>query len=386
MPRLRILMVDHDQDSRDRMAVMVGKAFPSSSALAAENAARALEMFKTLECDCAVIDHVLPDDEGLDLARKFLSQIPNFPVVLLTPDYDNGLGDRAIEAGLAGHISKSRITSGSLRRLIDRAMRLTEQRKLIDSQHTDIENFAHSLAHDFKQPLRQISTFVRLIGEELGQDASPSLRKHLQFLRQSSKRLTALVDVMVDYTLLSKPVECATVQLSKVVREAAATLKDYIAEHHGRVKIVGDQEFHGHPILMVNVLRNLIVNGLKYNQSAMPEVIINARLVGNDCEITVSDNGIGIDEEFQESIFSPLVRLHTQEQHKGTGLGLAVVRKALAKQGGFIRCRSTPGKGSTFMVTMKRPLVEIAGDIGAVEVPTPPAPCLIEYRSVEFAI
>jgi signal transduction histidine kinase len=108
----------------------------------------------------------------------------------------------------------------------------------------------------------------------------------------------------------------------------------------------------GNQTLMVQVLQNLIVNGLKYNKSPIPRVEITVVAEADAYAIDVADNGIGIDAEYLTEIFKPLSRLHTSSEYAGSGLGLTLARKAILAQGGAIWCESTPGFGSVFHIRL----------------------------------
>jgi signal transduction histidine kinase len=101
---------------------------------------------------------------------------------------------------------------------------------------------------------------------------------------------------------------------------------------------------------MIQVLQNLVVNGIHYNRSAAPRVELTVRRDGKSWVIDVSDNGIGIDAEYLSEIFKPLIRLHAASEYAGSGLGLTLARKAMLAQKGEIWCSSTLGRGSVFHV------------------------------------
>ncbi len=109
---------------------------------------------------------------------------------------------------------------------------------------------------------------------------------------------------------------------------------------------------------MRQLFQNLLSNALKYHRSGIaPEVRVGSRMVSSGssdemCEITVSDNGIGFDEQFLAKIFLPFQRLHGPGAYEGTGMGLAICRKIVERHGGTITAKSTPGEGATFMVTL----------------------------------
>jgi signal transduction histidine kinase len=108
-----------------------------------------------------------------------------------------------------------------------------------------------------------------------------------------------------------------------------------------------------HSVTLAQILFNLINNGLKfYPPDESPHVDVNARREGGTIVISVRDEGIGIAPQHQERIFQVFERLHTADSYPGTGIGLAIVKRGIARMGGTVRVESAPGKGSTFYLSL----------------------------------
>jgi len=247
---------------------------------------------------------------------------------------------------------KSRLSAGSMRRVLEHAIQTMAHRRTIDAQREDIETFAFALAHDVKQPLRQISAFSELLAAEIEPHQTADAAKFLGFIRSASARLTDLVDTMLDYAMLNQSVSFEDLDVDALTRNVCLTLTDYIEERGGEVEIDADLKVFGNKAMLSQVLQNLIINGLKYNYSPTPKVSIHVSVEDGVPDILVEDNGIGIEAQYLSEIFKPLRRLHNKDQFTGTGLGLAVVRKAVTAQNGSISCRSEPGQGSQFVVRL----------------------------------
>jgi signal transduction histidine kinase len=107
------------------------------------------------------------------------------------------------------------------------------------------------------------------------------------------------------------------------------------------------------PVLLRQIFQNLISNAAKFNRAPRKRIELGWRPVGeHDCELYVRDNGLGIDPRYSEQIFQIFQRLHTKQEYEGTGIGLAIVKKAVSRMGGTVHVTSTPGEGSTFFVTL----------------------------------
>jgi signal transduction histidine kinase len=346
------LFVDDDPLFRDLLRNIAEEAFPGADIVTLEDATTVAEVCALKTFDCVVLDHNMPGVTGFETAKCLRRAFPYLPIILITGAGDEMLAARALKGGVNDYIPKSRLSAGSMRRVLEYAMETMSQRRIIDAQREDLETFAFALAHDIKQPLRQISTFSDLLAAEIELDEKPDAAKFLRFIRSASGRLTDLIDAMLDYSIQSQLVSVEDVDLDALIRDVCLSLNNYIEEREGRIDIQADFNLVANKALLAQILQNLIINGLKYNRSPTPTVSIKVALEGDYCGIVVQDNGIGIEDQYLSEIFKPLRRLHNNDQFTGTGLGLAVVRKAVIAQKGSITCRSELGTGTQFVVKL----------------------------------
>jgi signal transduction histidine kinase len=348
-----LLVVDDTQAERELIADILGVVFPQANVRQAAHPALAMPMCEAEEFDCAILDYNMPDTDGVALAGQLRASFPYLPLILMTSFGDEMLAAEALHSGASDYIPKSRITEEAIQRTVDRSIHLSRQARLIDEQRAEIENFAYALAHDFKQPIRQITTFSQLIGEELGGSVDDAVRQHLTFLGDAAFRLARLVDVMSQYTLLNQPPALADVDLSSVLAGVRGSLAPYLAERGAEfVAPTSPAIIRGNEPLLTQALQNLVMNGLHYNRSAVPRVEVSVQSHPDHWMIEIADNGIGIENEYLTEIFKPLVRLHPSSEFAGTGLGLTLARKAVLAQKGAISCESTIGRGSVFRVRL----------------------------------
>jgi light-regulated signal transduction histidine kinase (bacteriophytochrome) len=225
-----------------------------------------------------------------------------------------------------------------------------DQARVISQQRNELENFAYALAHDFKQPIRQIITFSELISSALCID---EIKQHLSYLSTAAERLGKLVDVMTQYTLLNQPPELSDVDLNTVFSAVRDSLGYFMAEHGGELILSSPAPvLRANETLMIQVVQNLIVNGMLYNRSAHPTVEVSFERDGDKWIVNIRDDGIGINSQYLADIFMPLIRLHNASEFPGSGLGLTLARKAILAQDGAIWCESVPGCGSVFHIRL----------------------------------
>ena len=347
-----LLFVDDDPLFRDIMRLFAEEAYPAARIVCLEHATGVAALCAQQTFDCVVLDHNLPGVSGFDTAKSLRQAFPYLPIVLVTGAGDEMLAASALKEGVNDYIPKARLSAPVLRRVCGHVIQEMSQRMIIDRQREDLETFAFALAHDIKQPLRQISIFSDLLMAQIEPEPTGDAATFLRFIQSASGRLAELVDTMLDYAVVSQAVSYADVHLGSVAEEVCASLKNYVEERNGRVEIAADFCLFANKALLAQILQNLVINGLKYNYSTVPTVSIQIAAGNGHCDIMVQDNGIGIEEQYLTDIFKPLRRLHTKDEFTGTGLGLAIVRKAVLAQNGSISCRSEPGRGAQFVVTL----------------------------------
>ena len=138
-----------------------------------------------------------------------------------------------------------------------------------------------------------------------------------------------------------------------MVRGVLSDLETRIRETGGRVEAGKLPTLDADSTQMRQLFQNLIGNALKFHRAGeSPVVRVRGRVEGGEAEVVVEDNGIGFDEKYVDRIFGVFQRLHGRTEYAGTGVGLAICRKVVERHGGRIAVRSTPGKGSTFIVTL----------------------------------
>jgi signal transduction histidine kinase len=353
MKPLSILVVDDSGAERELMTLVLLAAFPTLDVRQCADPVAAEQMCHEERFDCVLLDYNMPVLDGLALANQLRASDAYLPIILLTNVGDETLAAAAFRCGVSDYLPKSRVSAHSIGRTVERAIQACRQTRVIDEQREELENFAYALAHDFKQPIRQISTFTQMISDELHENQVGSIHQHLAFLGDAARRLAKLVDVMSQYTLLNQPPELAEVDLNQVLTSVRASIAPYLVERGAEFEYPNEMpKVRGNETLMIQVAQNLVLNGLIYNQDASPRVEVTVHSDGERWILKISDNGIGIEAEYLAEIFKPLVRLHTASEYPGTGLGLALARKAVLSQKGDIWCESIPGRGSVFHIRM----------------------------------
>jgi PAS domain S-box-containing protein len=212
-----------------------------------------------------------------------------------------------------------------------------------------LEQFAATVAHDLREPLRTISMFTELLLRDLQLDSAEQMRA--QFIIDGVARASSLLEGLQAVTSSGHKDALQSVDLAAVVRESVLNLGHAIDASDGIVTADPLPTVKGNKNDLIRVFQNLIMNALKYRSGGPVEVHLSTERPGDEWLIRVKDNGIGIAKEYQQRIFLPMKRLHGREI-PGVGLGLAICRKIVESFGGSIWVESEPGAGATFCFTI----------------------------------
>ncbi len=214
----------------------------------------------------------------------------------------------------------------------------------------ELERFAFIASHNLKEPLRKARTFISRVLES--SPPTDGTSTELQKVELSLGRLQAMLDDLLAYTrLLHHQENKELVDLNKVVKEVSEDFEEAIAEHGLCINASLLPTVNGYPLQVALVFRHLLSNTLKYRKPGTnPVVTISTRYdEGAAAQVIVfSDNGIGFDTKYKQKIFEVFGRLHSKDAYEGTGIGLAICRRAMHNHDGHIVADSKPGIGSTF--------------------------------------
>ena len=223
---------------------------------------------------------------------------------------------------------------------------LNEKLKL---SNIELERFAYIASHDMKTPIRNIISFLNLAERRAENELSPELKEYIDFASKSARELNTLIEDILNYSKVEKSnSEVVNTDLNQILGHVSAAIKKQAAYRNVKV------EFEQLPVLkaessqMTQLFQNLVENGLKYNQSDLPEVKVKYHSENEKHIITVEDNGIGIEKDYYHSIFEMFKRLNNKDQYEGTGMGLAICKKIVERYNGDIWLESEPEAGSRF--------------------------------------
>jgi PAS domain S-box-containing protein len=242
----------------------------------------------------------------------------------------------------------------------------------------ELEDFTYVVSHDLKEPLRTLEAFSNFLAHDYGDVLGDEGHDYIKHLIQASRRLGTLIDDLLTLSRSGRVIHTPRpFSWDEILQTVLADLQDLIARQHATVRVEGAlPQAVGDPERVIQLLSNLISNGLKYNKGPQPEVVVGSvarppspppaampvmgerpsGAVPSVAVVTlfVRDNGIGIDPMYHEQIFRMFRRLHRRDEVEGTGAGLAICKRIVEAHGGRIWLESQAGLGATFYFTLPR--------------------------------
>jgi signal transduction histidine kinase len=247
----------------------------------------------------------------------------------------------------------------------ERTSELQHSNDKLEKMNKELQSFAYISSHDLQEPLRKIQTFAMVIIEQESQNLSDKGKDYFLRMQNAAARMQTLINDLLAYSRTSNVINKFEVtDLNEIIGEVLADLQEEITEKEATIRIPAMCHAEVIPSQFRQLLYNLVSNSLKFSAPERPPVVtiksiedygknFNHKQLKDDklyCHISVTDNGIGFDQQYDERIFQLFQRLQDRSVYKGTGIGLAIVKKIVDNHNGFIDAEGTLGKGSSFNI------------------------------------
>lgn len=234
--------------------------------------------------------------------------------------------------------------------------RVAERTAQLQTTISELESFSYSLSHDMRAPLRAMEGYTQLLRNMLAEKLGPKEMDFFGRIMSSAERLDALIQDVLQYSRVARaPLDLKPIDVGKLVEQV---MTDYPALQEPAATIDVEKPLLpvlGHEAFLTQCVSNLLSNGVKFVAPGVkPHIMVYTKNYGEDVRIFIEDNGIGIPHENQRQIFGIFQRLHSNASFPGTGIGLAIVQKAVERMGGRVGVESIPGKGSRFWLQLRR--------------------------------
>jgi len=228
--------------------------------------------------------------------------------------------------------------------------RVRERTAQLESANRELEAFSFSVSHDLRAPLRHIDGYAHMLQEDAAGQLNGDMQRYLHTIRDSARRMGILIDELLAFSRLSRqPLDRTSIDMNALVERM---LREISGERqgHSHVRVASLPSAQGDLALLGQVWVNLLSNALKYSakRGDAAQVEVSGQRDGDVIRYSVRDNGVGFDMRYVDKLFGVFQRLHAQEEFEGTGVGLAIVQRIVARHGGRVWAEGEPGRGATF--------------------------------------
>lgn len=246
-----------------------------------------------------------------------------------------------------------------------RTKELESKNKELEIMNAELQSFTYISSHDLQEPLRKIQIFISQIADKEHENLSENGRYKFERIRLAAFRMQNLIQDLLAYSVAENIGEnIENVSLKSLVEDTMDVLKEELKDRGTTIEILDDCNLDVVSSQFKQFFYNLFSNAIKFSKDNGPSAIMISGWTVEGAQfpdlplkknikysrITISDNGIGFEQRFADQVFGIFQRLHGHEEYRGTGIGLAIVKKVIQNHHGFIRVESSPGKGAEFEI------------------------------------
>lgn len=365
----------------------------------ARNGVEALEQLLRQDFAVILLDVNMPNMDGFETA-SLIRQRPRFqktPIIFITgynttdldrlKGYELGAVDymflpvvpQVLKSKVSVFVELARqtqIIKNQADDLVGHNRRQAEQLDVIQKlngelkeANAELEAFSYTVSHDLRAPLRSLTGYVSVLLEDYGDRLDEEGRGHLEALDRAAKRMDCLTRDLLAYGRVAREtIKLEPIPLPSVIDDVLALTGAGQIEGAKIIVEPGLSEVMGNRFLLEQCLTNLISNAAKFVPTGTaPEIRIRAEPRASQVRLWIEDNGIGIDPRYHHKIFSIFERVGEMQKYEGTGIGLAIVHRAVQRMGGACGVESNPGQGSRFWLELLSVSAVRNGGDGSVE-------------------
>ncbi|MFK7926123.1 MAG: response regulator [Bacteroidia bacterium] len=373
----KILVVEDDKDQRMAITRLLSKL--EANVFDAESGQKALSLMLRHDFVLVILDINMPNMDGIETARLMRANEPtaNIPIIYVTAySQDDQSISEAYQLGAIDYLFKplkSEILLAKVQsflfyhykeqeRQLERELQkeaekedMKRRAELLALQNKELREFSYITSHDLQNPLNTISNYVQILQEDYGGKLDKDAERYLNTIAKASERMQKLIKDLLVYSQIGQKRVLRPVDLNELIKYIQSDLHYLISETGANFEIGKLPQINGVDTEFNLLFQNLITNAIKFVEKGIkPQIKISAEEGETHWAFEVEDNGIGMEEKYQEKIFAIFQRLHSRKQYEGTGIGLAHCQKIVEYYEGRIWVDSILNEGSTFRFTIKK--------------------------------
>jgi len=364
-PKLRVLLVEDNSLDAELVIRALRKNSFDVEAVIVQDEDSFIEALGTHSPEVVLADYNLPNWKGMEALTILRRQNLDIPMILVSGALGDVLAVECIRQGATDYVLKDglarlpEVVRRALQEKHERSLRHQAEKDLakkadeLARSNADLEQFAYVASHDLQEPLRMVASYTQLLSERYRGKLDENADKFIGYASEGALRMQVLIQDLLAFSRVGRANATFTnVDCKGLMEEVRKSLASAIQESGAVITDADLPSVWTDRTQMSQVLQNLIGNAIKFRGTKPPTVSIQAEKTREHWQFCVTDNGIGISPEFGENIFVVFQRLHARTEYPGNGIGLAICKKIIERNGGKIWVESQPGKGSTFKFTI----------------------------------
>jgi light-regulated signal transduction histidine kinase (bacteriophytochrome) len=347
------------------------------------NGAEAIEIATEKFPDIILLDIMMPEINGFDTCKKLkkMESTKEIPIIFITAISNTDSKIEGFNVGAVDYITKpfeygevrarlkTHLTLRKLQRQLEQnneqlKQEITERKRAettlkrtlqkLESKNQELEKFAYVVSHDLREPLRGITTYIKLLQKKCKTQMDEKAHEYMEYIVESADRMKALIQKLLKYSRIGTTAkDFREFDLNYTLDRVLSDLKVVIVENNADIVRQDMPRIWGDETCISLLFQNLISNAIKFSsESERPKIEITAEQKEGRWQFCVSDNGIGIDPNYQDEIFRMFQRVDSDSKSPGTGIGLAICKKIVDNHNGKIWVESELGNGSDFYFTL----------------------------------
>jgi len=317
--------------------------------------------------DLLLTDLMMPEMDGITLIDAAKKIDPAIGALVMTGHGTIDTAVRAMQGGALDYILKpfrlnvilpviARALDVQRLRRENAELHLREKQRsaeLADAYH-DLESFSYSISHDLRAPLRSMDGFAAILESDFAEQLGDEGRRILNIIRAGSQKMDELIVSLLEFSRAGRSaLQFDRVDMTLLADAAADEVRALYSGPEPQIDIADLPSVQADPVVIRQVWCNLIGNALKYSaKRAVPKISVSGRIDNGEAIYQVEDNGAGFDMRYADKLFGVFQRLHRSEEFSGTGVGLAIVQRIIARHGGRIWAKGSPDAGACFQFAL----------------------------------
>src|SRR6266481_6119790 len=361
--QLRVLHVEDSELDAELVSEALRRGGFSVSVVVVQEEAEFVGQLLSHHPEVVIADYNLPQWTGMEALDVLRSKGLDIPLSLVSGALGDITAVECIKRGVTDYVLKDGLARlpEAIRRALQekRILRLRRQaeedlaRKVeeLARSNAELEQFAYVASHDLQEPLRMVAAYTQLLGERYRGKLDENADKFIGYASEGALRMQTLIQDLLAFSRVGRN-GSGRVDCNAVMGEVLVSLGSAIQESGAVVTHEKLPEVWANRTQMEKGFQNLVGNAIKFRGKEPPAISVQAQKAGQQWLFSVSDNGIGIAPEYAENIFVVFQRLHARTEYPGNGIGLAICKKIVERNGGRIWVESQPGSGCRFKFTL----------------------------------